>query len=291
MKSPKKRSKSVLHGQNKSDFFLNHKYFFILTCLILICFALFYCNQKKIYLSLRYPWSGLLHYSPRTASKNAVDIRIQYPAHSYHASDLSILAALLKGTLNIANIDFLGKTVKIAHNYGIVDKISVKKTGMHLYDVHLTPKVPILCVQMDSLRLTTEKGQIYGIVHDRSKCPNGIINGIFEANLSIPIRLNSDRNIIVSSEDMAIIMESIDLLKTLKANNFALKTDVNFERSRGFAIQLAVPPIEVIFGRGPFGAKSARLNRIILNKHESNIERIELDFKEKAFIKYLKPST
>ncbi len=291
MKPTKKKAKSVLYSQNKVDFFFKNKILIVIMSGFLSVALLFGYFQHKIYTSIASFWIRNSFQSHTRTLKSEIDLKIFYPLTSPHSLGLAMIADQLKSAVNHEGIDSLGKFAKIALNYGFLAKISSKKVGFKKYMVQLTPKEPYLCMQMDVTRFVTEKGQIYGHATDRNQCPNYIVNGVFDAKEVSNIQINSDRSFVVTQEKSVIILESIELTKNLEATSFKTRNELIFDKSRGFTAYLTTPPVELVLGRAPFQIKLSRLSKIKLKNGDINIEKVELDYKEKAFIKYAKPSS
>lgn len=291
MKATKKKAKSVLYSQNKVDFFIKNKLFFVIVSSYLSSFLLFSYFQNRIYNSIVSLWKHNALRSEKDHLKPDLDLKVYYPLTSPHSLGLAMIGNQIERLMRYDGIESFDKYSKIALNYGFLDKISSKQIGLKKYIIQLTPKEPYLCIQMETTRFVTEKGHIYGQAYDRNQCPNYLVNGIFESKETSNINMSSNRSLVVSEDKSAIILEAIELKKSLQATSFQIKKDLNFDKSRGFTIYLSTPPIEVVLGRAPFQVKLTRLSKIKLQNAELHIEKIELDYKEKAFIKYAKPSS
>jgi hypothetical protein len=145
----------------------------------------------------------------------------------------------------------------------------------------------LLGVYADKARFLTEDGIVYG---EYSANIDGsdigpVVSGLFD-NRAESFSVNANGTLNVESDELALLKESAELYKAIRASNHRIKS-LEYKRFRGFFITLQNSETEVAMGHGPFQAKLERLHEILvrLEKTASTAARIELDYQGKAFIK------
>ena len=136
----------------------------------------------------------------------------------------------------------------------------------------------VLKIQADQLRYIASDGTIYGQAESTANLP--VLDGLFDTTDAF--FFFAEENRLVPEEGKEIVIEeALRLLDLLTRENY-LVPNIHFDPNTGFNALLK-NSIAVNFGRAPFATKIKRL-KFILNKPDSSIDAIDLDYEGKAFL-------
>lgn len=162
-----------------------------------------------------------------------------------------------------------------------VDRVRLVRTGHDQLYLYIKPRKPYLRIFTGKVRLLSETGQIYGLaLPNHENLP--MLKGIPIENAS----WRSDGTLHIAKESEQLINQALELVKL--ARSFRAEIDaVSYIPYRGFSFTRASDNIEAVVGFSPFDEKLDRLLKLVgsLKKKGSHVERIELDYQGKAFIK------
>ena len=196
-------------------------------------------------------------------------------------------------------------------------RVHLLRVGPRRFTVHVEPRVSAACIVMDKTRFVTNYGQIYGVWDAGlpvDTCGGPLIEGIFTS--SVKPSFKTDSTIELLEADKKKVDAALELAHILKSAGLAaikifhtpyrgygalLRSDRG--GGRGVALQTeddgsspgVVSPdsdhptgTEVALGQPPFEKAVGKLQRVLrrLSRHDRFVERIELDYQGKAFIKY-----
>lgn len=155
--------------------------------------------------------------------------------------------------------------------------------------ITIKPRNPVMCAEIDRLRLVADTGEIYGIagVEGAPSCPGPRLIGIVQK--TDQIALTPSNTIALEAESTKAVNEAINLLAEAESRALRFST-IEFQRYRGFVVYIEGLDTEVALGRTPFPDKLDKL-RTLMAKLASRGEvakRIELDYQGKAFVKLKK---
>ena len=129
----------------------------------------------------------------------------------------------------------------------------------------------------------SSKGDVFGAWDNNLPLPK--FSGALNKNRRYQI---SDKDtLILSLEEKKTIQQALDIQALATKYKFTLKRIV-FEKYRGFRLEM--DKLSVFLGQAPFAKKFAKMEDIIASAQAKNtqIGRIELDYKGKAFVKKTK---
>jgi hypothetical protein len=182
------------------------------------------------------------------------------------------------------------KVLPVIFNYGIFEQSEIIRDGITDFRIELTLRSPSFCVFNGKLKYVDANGIIFGSSTKKESCKNGILRGFLQEKQGLSFTHRTPW-FQLSTEDTYVVQAAIDLRKILVESAINFKKELYYHDTRGFVVHLENPTIEVIIGLPPYEQKIKRM-REILSKNESNsLERIELDYANKAFVKKTKPDS
>lgn len=184
--------------------------------------------------------------------------------------ELSIIAS------NIQKLDVFSQVHVIRVNH---DRILVS----------VKPRVPIMCIELDRLRLVSSSGEVYGFADTEGSpaCPNIKLTGLRSKNSKV--RISDDQTLELDAYQKQIIDDAITLIQSENSKNFRFSI-LEHREHRGFVAQILGLETEIFLGYPPFDDKLKKLD-ILLKKislQGETASRIELDYQGKAFVKLKK---
>lgn len=181
----------------------------------------------------------------------------------------------LRERKNIASVLF---------NFGVFTKIQIITTGFFTYDIVLSLRSPSFCVFNGKLKYSDANGTIFGSSVKRENCKDGLLRGLLPQKPDGPFT-SKPPHFQLSEENSLIIREALDLKAQLRDSKIMFNNEITFHETRGFVVFIESPPIQVIIGRPPYEQKISRLLILLARNDIVSLERIELDYSNKAFIK------
>jgi cell division septal protein FtsQ len=165
-----------------------------------------------------------------------------------------------------------------------MERVRIVRTGSDQLAIFIKARRAFLRVFTGKERLLSEVGQIYGTATEADQ-QLPLLKGLPMDDVS----WGSDGTLEVSAEVEQLIQQAILLTKECHKYRFAIDT-LEYIPYRGYQVTRAQDQIQIIVGFEPFDDKLARLTNLIdsLKKKSSHVERIELDYQGKAFIKQKK---
>ena len=224
----------------------------------------------------------------RTKIQWNVDLQLEgeHPLTDRKSEEVRRIAQDLLRTGDRSELVNLASSIQRVDGYGHVHALRVTNDRLL---ISLRPRIPVMCVEADQLRLVSDQGEIYGLagIEGKPSCPGPKLIGIFGNNEKF--ELSDTQTVNLTPEVQTAVLEAITLLND--ANSHEMKfLSIEFRKHRGFTVQLDGIETMVSLGRAPFLPKLDKL-KLLLGKLASRGEvamRIELDYQGKAFVKLKK---
>jgi cell division septal protein FtsQ len=211
--------------------------------------------------------------------------KIALPVNSVHISGLTALsqeellrlAKIPKGK-RIIQAEFDAVAKRLA-KHPLIERVKLKRNLTGDLSIRVLERKPVAILERDPSLFVDSHGKTFKLAKKPSHTlPK--ISGSF-------ITKKSQKD-----EKRALLREAGNLLSIVQ-DALTLPEDqldgVSIDPSLGYVLSLKDPPIKVVFGLPPFDLKAKRLNTILskLGNKRSKIERIDLDYKAKAYVKFL----
>lgn len=217
-----------------------------------------------------------------------VDLRLdaEHPLSERKADEIIRLA---KDILETGKQDELQELAAAVQHLDAFGQAHVLRVALDRVVVSVRPRVPIMCAEVDRLRLVSEAGEIYGVagVDGAPTCPGPRLVGILPS--TDKVQVTSNQTLQLAPDAQTAVQEAIALVQEGTARGFTFSL-LEFRRYRGYFAHVSGLETEVALGRAPFAEKLDKL-RTLLDKLAARGEvaqRIELDYQGKAFVKLKK---
>lgn len=217
-----------------------------------------------------------------------VDLRLdaEHPLSDRKAEEIVRLA---KDVLETGRQDELKELAAAVQHLDAFGQTHVLRVARDRIVVSVRPRVPVMCAEVDRLRLVSEAGEIYGVagVDGAPTCPGPRLVGVVPS--SEKIRITPTQTLHLEPDGQTAVKEAIALVQEGTTRGFTFSL-IEFRRYRGFFAHVSGLETEVALGRAPFVEKLDKL-RALLDKLAARGEvaaRIELDYQGKAFVKLKK---
>jgi hypothetical protein len=181
----------------------------------------------------------------------------------------------------------LATIAKIIYNFGFFQHVIIKKISQTDLAISIKTRKPLLCISLDKVRYVDSHGQVYGFIDNESLCPLHLVHGI-KLDPPYAAKFNQERTIVLSKKNQSHIADALELQRVVLTMQISMGKSITFHQSRGFSFNLGDSSIEVTAGYPPYENKLKRLLTVLKNNQQSHLEKIELDFPDKAFVKYSK---
>lgn len=172
---------------------------------------------------------------------------------------------------------------KIQSN-GLYDEVNVAMTSQQNISVKLHPRVKHACIRHGkNLRFVSRTGTAFGLT---KACSDQItLLGI----LSGSDKLLPTKRVATTAAQNQLILQSVKLTEELKALDVLRTQTVRWVPHRGFRFTAEIRPhkhtLTVDIGQAPFTSNISKLRKLLNREELGKIEKIELDYQGKAFIK------
>ncbi len=139
--------------------------------------------------------------------------------------------------------------------------------------VTLKPRIPIMRLSENGNKVISKDAEIYEDSNFKPKFQT-ILTGI-------PLEDSA-----LTKKDKIIIYDAINLLELAEKNSLHF-TSIEYKKYRGFFAKVENSNLNIVFGFPPFTQQFTRLGKIQeeAKKSHKNLEYIEVDYADKAFIK------
>ena len=186
---------------------------------------------------------------------------------------------------DLSQESFLTTAKKLQAKFHL-DFLQISRVGIQQLVIDFQERRPLLKVHADQLRFLSDKAQIYG---EASETADGLvsIHGLFDDEVN-PWIFADDATLKLSQSQTERLQESLELKASIDhQKTLADLVSLRFNRFRGFTGTFGKDGLEVSFGRKPFAKKMESLQKIFdqSSKKGSQLQRIELDYLGKAFIR------
>lgn len=177
---------------------------------------------------------------------------------------------------------------KILLNYGIFEHIQVTISDIDRYLIALKLRAPAFCIFLDKTKYIDNHGYIFGNPQTKEDCKIGTILGLRDELKPQPNKKFEQGD---GAEHIKLIVKEARILKSLlSSSNIDIANDIIYHKTRGFMFHITHPRILVIIGREPYFVNIKRLARILTQDDILSIDRIELDYMNKVFVRRGKTS-
>lgn len=272
----------------------------ILSVLFLTSYALFIWNLRQESSQVQTVFSRLPFFNSSIAKspppQRAEDGSLQIPlSQNWQVSVVSDKAGwtqskdhqkvvrTAKKFLRTAHRDELHFIARYLMHESSFDKVVVTRRQPEEILVRLSSPQAAAVIAADKLRYVSDNGNIFGQAsssHDEL----ALITGIFD-DTPVSYSMTSSNKLLVPKEISQKILSVLKAMPLVKEAGFQI-ISVNHDSFRGLKLVLA-GSMQVMLGHPPFDKKIKRLRSIVNQAEDAQqrIQKIELDYKGKAFIK------
>jgi len=188
----------------------------------------------------------------------------------------------IRGQLN-QNINWDPKILaKKTQNQFNFRRVSLLAVSPRQISAVISLRNPVMRIELDRTRLVDDAGVVFGEAqsHDVSL---PLLKGTLD-----PTRLNwnDDQTLQLGAGHHEIIQQALQLQKELAKFKITPES-LAYVKHRGFTAMIRDTAIEVTLGLPPFDSRADKLSQILEKMRRDGVHsaRIELDYKNKAFIK------
>lgn len=183
------------------------------------------------------------------------------------------------------NVD-ISELVKRIYEKFDFEFVHIFKVSSTKFDIGFIPYKPILAIKVgDKIKLVSDKYKVIDLLNGVDFSKFVLISGILDDLYTIEYR--EDRSIKVPKDSEYILKQAISLYHLLIRNGFKYVRAINYLKYRGFSVKLKQPALEIVFAEDMLESQFKKLSNILSRKNIKNIVKIELDYKDKAFISEL----
>lgn len=263
-------------------------------------------QRSKLWLFLTYTcgsiailficWTAFLKFEPNLVSqmsrKNLVEknwkVSISPDDRSLLTSshkkliDFEIKKHLLTGSRD--ELKILADSILVNTEF---DRVTIKRLYSDEIEIKVVIPEPIALIQSDELMYVSRNGHIFKSSHIGSDASKFVtIAGLIDP-YQRKASFNKTNKLMLDDKEKLHLGNALSVIKMAEQQGLELKS-LNHDEFRGISIELN-SGAEVFLGHQPYDKKFLRLTNILANAEQSHskIERIELDFNGKAFVKKL----
>ena len=277
-----KQKKSVLTSQKRINRKISGIYPFLISASLVLWTYLVFEKKKEV---LGLYLTSYLHKRNGLSDDLTINLLVINPEQTKNINENILKSVSISSFYSGFNsIESIGK---IIFNYSVFNKVQLMHSQPRALTVVLRLRDPILCLSAGKLKFVDSGGYVYGSPETKNSCEHGILRGI-------PIKgshsaLNSlPPNFQLDDTSMSIVNEAVALLNRLEDSFQSVHRDLLYHDTRGFIIQLSGKGPLVFMGRSPFEQKITRLEHILQKNDGLSLEVVELDYVNKAFLKFSK---
>lgn len=214
-------------------------------------------------------WEIVSHYNTRDQLSDSTHTDLINTIHKYFNQD---------------KIQPMNAIAKKVQNQFALDSVHLIQYGPNQIAVLAKSRKPIVKLTLENRPplLVTESGIIFKGTTSTSKDLITLDGVLVNSDI---VKNNHDGSIEVADEKLQNILDSLNLIETLNAEEITISA-VGFHPYRGFSIELKPSKTVVFMGTKPYTVKLQKLRLILdkLSKSGSVAKKIELDYMGKAFI-------
>lgn len=164
--------------------------------------------------------------------------------------------------------------------------VQVIKTARDRVVVFVDVRRPALVMRVNGkLRYVSRRGDVYGMAQAAEVYP--VLAGVLDTTQRYA--RDEDSLYVLSELEQANVRQALELVQMAMQNGFICEKII-YEQYRGWQAKLEDVTALVFFGHAPFTAKLQKLRDILASLRAKNTqaERIELDYEDKAFVQQKK---
>ncbi len=244
-----------------------------LLCVVIFCYFYwenpFHKNTTPKLLTTSTPWEVTV-----LSSKEA-------PLNKEKERELLSKTKRLAGNKTFFDIDALAKMVQKEHSF---EQVNIIQNRPHKLLVFVKERTPVMQVRLHKLMLLSSQGEVYGSPSLPEEKSLPILEGFFSSRRKRHKTLPNN-SLQTTVKEQRRLKEALQLYSLLKNQNLPV-LNIQHKKHRGFFVTLKEKNILVAFGTDLFKVKVEKLIKALkLNSKNRPIERIDLDYLGKAFIK------